>query len=185
MRDKRVGRSGRSHLLSRSIVPAAFALSLIAPVTAAHATYLPLNACAPLLHGTYLNTVTTPQGGFFVLRSLATFTPAGAVSVVESAEGGLPNVVGPYSDAQGMWACIAVNGRTAHAKATVFDFTYGGTQFIARIDYDITVNAATKTFDGTIEVRVYPLEGPPDPLNAPNTLPLATYNISGARVRVN
>lgn len=183
MRVKTQGVRRWGRLFRWSFAPAAFGLALISPISGAEATYLPLGDCASKLNGTYLNTVTTQQGGFFVLRSLATFTPPGAVFVVESAEGGIPNVVGPYSDAQGSWVCVAANSQTVKAKATVLDFTYGGNQFIARIDYDITLNVAQKSYSGTLDVRIFPLQG--NPLPPPNTPPLATYSIVGERLRAN
>ncbi len=181
----RIGSNGsrgwRTVLLSTALA-APLGLAIDTTPAAAHMPKnLPLATCASSLSGTYLNTITVPPSGDFLLRSLATFTPSGSVFVVESAEGG--NLVGPYSDAQGTWACVAADQNTVTVKFTVLDFTYGASQFIARVDYEITVDKAQKNLTGTLEVRVYPLTA--DPIPTPATPPIGTYNITGQRVLPN
>jgi hypothetical protein len=101
----------------RVLTGAVLSLGLLSVDARGNTTNLPLGACAKLA-GTYLTSVFTPTGDF-LLRGLLTFTPTGAMFVVESAQGGLEGIVNPYSDAQGAWKCVAKQGDTIEAQATV------------------------------------------------------------------
>jgi hypothetical protein len=166
----------------RVLTGAVLSLGLLSVDARANTTNLPLGACAKLA-GTYLTSVFTLAGDFS-LRGLLTFTPAGAMFVVESAEGGLAGIANPYSDAQGAWKCVAKQGDTIKAQATVLDFSFPGSlssqQFIVRVDYDISVDAPSGTIGGTLELRLFPLQG--DPLNMPGP-PVAEFEFEGERVR--
>jgi hypothetical protein len=177
---KNIGSQRRRGMAFRVLTGAVLSLGLLS--VDARANTLPLGACAKL-SGTYLTSVFTPAGDFS-LRGLLTFTPTGAMFVVESAEGGLEGIVNPYSDAQGAWKCVARQGDTIKAQATVLDFTFPGSlgsqQFIARVDYDISLDAPSGTIGGTLELRLFPLQG--DPLNTPAP-PFAEFEFEGERVR--
>lgn len=170
------------HMAFRALTGAALGLGLLSVDAHAGATNLPLSACGKLA-GTYLTSVFN-SAGVFQLRGLLTFTPAGAMFVIESAEGGLPGIVNPYSDAQGAWRCVARDGAGIEARATVLNFTYPGPlgpqQFVARVDYDITMGPASRTIEGSLELRLFPLQG--DPLHTPSP-PIGEFTFEGERVR--
>jgi hypothetical protein len=179
---KNIGCGRRRWMAFRVLTGAVLSLGLLSVDARGNTTNLPLGACAKLA-GTYLTSVFTPTGDF-LLRGLLTFTPTGAMFVVESAQGGLEGIVNPYSDAQGAWKCVAKQGDTIEAQATVLDFSFPGSlgsqQFIARVDYDISLDASSGTISGTLELRLFPLQG--DPLHTPGP-PLAEYAFEGDRVR--
>ncbi|MFO7478037.1 MAG: nuclear transport factor 2 family protein [Methyloceanibacter sp.] len=123
------------------------------------------HGCRSLI-GTYL-TENRPKGessAGFTSRSLLSLGSGHLMLFTDSGESGEAGFA-PFTDGRGSWYCEPGDGDALKIKGTTLDFTApaagdpkGG---IGRLDFDLTVDGASKTIGGTATLYLLPLGGDP------------------------
>ncbi|WP_414516224.1 hypothetical protein [Nostoc sp. PCC 9305] len=117
-----------------------------------------LSVCRKFVAGTYLTTIKDASGKF-ASRALIVLTEEGNLITSDSNQGGVTGQFDPFTTSQGTWAC---NGKKAiTGRALNFSLSNKGGSGIARNDYRATFNPRTQTVEGTIELRLFALQGNP------------------------
>jgi len=147
----------------------------------------PLNAaavdngkpCRSLISGTYLATISNPDGSF-ASRAVLTFNSDGNLTRTDSNQGGVAGAFNAFTTSLGSWDCD--DRRALHATAINFSLpgvasAEGG---IARADYQASFNARKQTVQGNIDVRFFNLTDNPYKTELP--APAISVTFEGSRV---
>jgi hypothetical protein len=134
-------------------------------------------ACTARVVGSYLVDVLEQGSGDRVSRGVLSLTGSRTLTVIDSNQGGIPDVFAPFTAALGSWAC---DGQTAFVgRAIDFSIPHDGSSAgIARVDYAASVNNKGE-ISGTVELRFFALSDDPQ-ANVPAT---STFDISGVAVK--
>ena len=172
----------RSPHWSRVAPALALCLAGMSPVTTAGEAD---PAACRALAGTYVTAITDREG-VFASRGLLTFVADGVFLDTDSAQGGVPGVFDPFTTVQGAWRCAgALDGRI-EVVATGLNFVVPGNErphAFGRTDYRLTLDTASGTLSGTVELRFTPdadLEAA-DPVGKPGPL-FDTFHVDGQRL---
>ncbi|MDO9104339.1 MAG: hypothetical protein Q7U57_05190 [Methylovulum sp.] len=137
------------------------------------------NACRALISGTYLATISNPDGSF-ASRAVLTFNSDGNLSSADSNQGGMAGGFNAFTTSLGSWHCE--DRRTLHG--TVINFSLPGVASaeggIARSDYQASFNVRKQTIQGTIDVRFFGLTDDPYQVDLP--APAISVTFEGGRV---
>lgn len=153
------------------------ALTLLSPLNAAAADKS--KACRSLVSGTYLVTMSNPDGSF-ASRAVLTFGSDGNLTRTDSNQGGVADAFNAFTTSLGSWQCD--DRRTVHATAINFSLpgvssAEGG---IARADYQASVNTRKQGIQGSIDVRFFNLAD--DPYKTDLPAPAISGTFEGSRV---
>jgi hypothetical protein len=137
------------------------------------------------LIGTYLtkNKPKSDSGESFTSRSLLSLGSGHLMLFTDSGESGEAGFA-PFTDGRGSWYCEPGDGDALTVKGTTLDFTApaagdakGG---IGRLDFDLSLDGASKTIGGTATLYLLPLDG--DPLAEAALKDGREFEITGRRV---
>jgi hypothetical protein len=134
-------------------------------------------ACANRILGAYLVNILNSDTTL-ASRSVIAVNDGGTMAVIDSNQGGIPDVSPPFTAALGSWECAASDT----IAARVLDFSVpldGSGAGLARVDYVLTI-AHDGSVTGTAALRFFALTADPQ-VSVP---PAATFSVQGVRLTV-
>lgn len=132
-------------------------------------------ACAKRIRGAYLVNILNADTTL-ASRAVIAVNDGGTMAVIDSNQGGIPQVFPPFTAALGSWECAASDT----IAARLLDFSTppdGSGAGLAREDYVLTI-APDGSVTGTVALRFFALTADPQ-VSVP---PAATFSVQGVRL---